>query len=100
MFCRLYSDDSDFSANQRQWANFLINEAILSLSFKWANIVPNKLAQKNLGKQFLFKEGKNSITTANNHKKGFPCERAEKSVNYERKAKMLLWFRFKLKQQD
>ena len=42
----------------------------------------SQLAQKNLGKQFLFKEGKNSITTANKHKKGFPYDRAEKSVNF------------------
>ena len=28
----------------------------------------------------MFKEGKNSITTAKKHKKGFPCDRAEKSV--------------------
>ena len=40
------------------------------------------------------------ITTANKHKKGFGCDRAEKSVNYQRKAKILLWFRFKLKQRD
>jgi len=57
------------------------------------------LAQKRPGKQFLFKEGKHCITTANKHKKGFPCERAEKSVNYEPKAKMLLCFRFKLNSQ-
>ena len=33
-------------------------------------------------------------------KKGFGCYRAEKGVNYQTKAKMLLWFRFKLKQGD
>ena len=35
---------SDFSEkNQRQWASFSINMAILFLSFKQATIVPNKL---------------------------------------------------------
>ena len=38
------------------------------------------------------------MTTEKKHKKGFRCERAEKSVNYQRKAKILLCFRFKLKQ--
>ena len=40
------------------------------------------------------------MTTEKKHKKGFRCERAEKSVNYQRKAKILLCFRFKLKQRD
>ena len=39
------------------------------------------------------------MTTEKKHKKGFRCERAE-SVNYQRKAKILLCFRFKLKQRD
>ena len=56
--------------------------------------------KKRPAKQFLFKKSENCITTANKHKKGFGCDRAEKSVNYKRKAKMLLWFRFKLKQRD
>ena len=43
--------------------------------------------------QFLFKESKNCITTAKKQKqKGFGCYRAEKGVNYQAKAKMLLWF--------
>ena len=58
------------------------------------------MAQKRPEKQFLFKKSNNCITTANKHKKGFGCDRAEKSVNYQRKAKMLLWFRFKLKQRN
>ena len=45
-FRRLYGDDSDFSANQRQCASFLISVTILSLSFKWATIVPNKLIDR------------------------------------------------------
>ena len=32
-----------FPENQRQYASFSINVAILSLSFKWATTVPNKL---------------------------------------------------------
>ena len=40
------------------------------------------------------------MTTEKKHKKGFRCGRADKSVNYQRKAKILLWFRFKLKQRD
>ena len=40
------------------------------------------------------------ITTAKKHKKGLQCDRAEKNVNYQRKAKMLLWFRFKLTERD
>ena len=40
------------------------------------------------------------MTTEKKHKKGFRCERADKSVNYQRKAKILLCFRFKLKQRD
>ena len=50
--------------------------------------------------QFLFKESINCITTAKKQKKGFGGYRAEKSANYQAKAKMLLWFRFKLKQRD
>ena len=52
------------------------------------------------GKQFLFEEAKIFITTAKKHKKGLQCDRAEKNVDYQRKAKMLLWFRFKLKERD
>ena len=37
------------------------------------------------------------ITTA---KKGLQCDRAEKNVNYQRKAKMLLQFGFKLTERD
>ena len=40
------------------------------------------------------------ITTAKKHKKGLQCDRAEKNVNYQRKAKMLLWFRSKLTERD
>ena len=58
------------------------------------------MAQKRPEKQFLFKKSRNCITTANKHKKGFGCDRAEKSVNNQRKAKMLLCFRFKLKQRN
>ena len=50
--------------------------------------------------QFQFKESKNCITTGKKHKKGFGCYRAEKSVNYKAKAKMLVWVRLKLKQRD
>ena len=38
------------------------------------------------------------MTTQKKHKQGFRCERARKSVNYQRKANILLCFRFKLKQ--
>ena len=40
------------------------------------------------------------MTTEKKHKKGFRCERAKKGVNYQRKAKILLCFRSKLKQRD
>ena len=40
------------------------------------------------------------MTIEKKHKKGFPCERAEKGVNYQQKAKILLCFRFKLKERD
>ena len=40
------------------------------------------------------------MTTANEDKKGFGCDRAEKSINNQRKANMLLLFRFKLKECD
>ena len=49
---------------------------------------------------FCSRKSKNCITTANKHKKGFGCQRAEKGVNYQRKAKMLLRFRFKLTERD
>ena len=48
----------------------------------------------------MFKEGKIFITTAEKHKKGLQSDRAEKTVNYQQKAKMLLWFRFKLTERD
>ena len=40
------------------------------------------------------------ITTAKKHKKGLQCDRAEKNVNYQRKAKIFLSFRFKLTERD
>ena len=48
----------------------------------------------------MFKEGKMFITRAKRHKKAFQCNRDEKDVNYKWKAKMLLWFRFKLTERD
>ena len=48
----------------------------------------------------MFKEGKMFITRAKKHKKALQCNRAEKDVNYKWKAKMLLWFRFKLTERD
>ena len=48
----------------------------------------------------MFKEGKIVIPAAKKHKKGLQSYRAEKNVNYQQKAKMLLWFRFKLTERD
>ena len=48
----------------------------------------------------MFKEGKMFITRAKKHKKALQSDRAEKDVNYKRKAKMLLWFRLKLTERD
>ena len=50
--------------------------------------------------RFKFKEGKNCITTAKKQKKRLRCDRAEKSVNYQRKVKILLWFRLRLTERD